>query len=162
MKSHENFNNTNFTHRFYIKSIYFFGKRSELGFPLSPKRHPIAFYSARVDFPLIADHTTTSMTCERLNSKPTVSSSKHSRTSSDLREHINVSFLQCVGSIRVIFRRRQSVTRLGRTPKIILPTIKLRSAYTMITLAQDTFTVVVGTRKLFCVVFRTYFSSFCH
>lgn len=103
MKSQENLNNMNFTHRFYIKAIYSFGKwvtmsvlkwtRISALTKMAFERHPIAFYSVRVDFPLIADHTTTSMTCERLNSKPRISSSKHSRTSSDLREHINVSCL---------------------------------------------------------------------
>ena len=124
------------------------------------ERHPIAFYSVRVYFPLIADHTTTSMTCERSNTKP-----RAQVQTTHVRHPICVSILmshvyQSVGSIRVIFRRRQSVTRLGRTPKIILSTIKLRSAYTVITLAQDTFTVLGSTRKLFCVVFRIYVSSF--
>lgn len=156
MKSHENFNNTNFTHRFWIKAIYFFGKwvtmsvlkwtRISALTKMAFERHPIAFFLVRVDLPLIADHTTISMTCERLNTKPwSQVQNTHVRTSSDLREHINVS----VGSTRVIFRRRQSVTRLGKTPKIILSTIKLRSASTVITLAQDTFIVLVRTRKSF-------------
>lgn len=83
-----------------------------------------------------------------------ISSSDHLRTSSDLREHIKCINVHPARRVKfVLFQQRESVIRLGRTPRINLSTITLRSAYPMIAHVQRS---SFNKWMIFVVVYRSY------